>query len=601
MDRVKTYNIMLAFASFVSSIEELKYRSSDGTKIFEKCVQSNEPAICEMQDRLQDTGGLDRIILVESDLVNEPVHPNKPNADTWRSLLEFHGKEAMTSVEFLKAQIHKKYPQWQGDFVSSHYSEKDSVQKSMKRIAEITEHIEKTVEEARSKVAPGETLDVVLHADMTGGLRHAVMMMLAVMQMSKYMGVKIGHVFYSEYPPRDVLPKPPGNVRCVDDIHRMFDLVAGANEFQKYGSVQALEEYFGDMKQYSTAFQNLFASMRRFSEAIRICRTSVIETEMRDLAKKIAAFREEKETSIKEEMFEKIIDVIDREYATVLRNAEESGPERRLDIILWCLKKKFLQQAMTLCSEWIPEILIEKKIYYTDDSAVIEKCRKAKTDWQSWQQYAVHSYGNNLLVENKPACLTEKTCRAGIIAFLQAEGKRELLAALPQQLQASVCAFWDAYKANYAAREHRNLRLESIQTKNAALNRMIALWKKSQERKLLYRNIPKRLELFSATDLMHIFAFDLEQFNMKQEKPAEEKPLGKWEKREREYRAMLAGNMKCAMHSKMTVDESVEFLRGFFEIRDERNQTNHAAMAGGRENAALEELIESYVERLRNA
>ena len=57
MDRVKPYNIMLAFASFVSSIEELKYRSSDGTKIFEKCVQSNEPAICEMQDRLHDTGG----------------------------------------------------------------------------------------------------------------------------------------------------------------------------------------------------------------------------------------------------------------------------------------------------------------------------------------------------------------------------------------------------------------------------------------------------------------------------------------------------------------------------------------------------------------
>lgn len=295
MDRVKPYNIMLAFASFVSSIEELKYRSSDGTKIFEKCVQSNEPAICEMQDRLHDTGGLDRIILVESDLVNKPVHPNKLNADTWRSLLEFHGKEAMTSVEFLKAQIHKKYPQWQGDFVSSHYSEKDSVQKSMKRVAEITEHIEKTVEEARSKVAPGETLDVVLHADMTGGLRHAVMMMLAVMQMSK------------------------------------------------------------------------------------------------------------------------------------------------------------------------------------------------------------------------------------------------------------------------------------------------------------------RLELFSAAELMHIFAFDLEQFNMKQEKPAEEKPLGKWAKREREYRAMLAGNMECAMHSKMTVDESVEFLHGFLKIRDERNQTNHAAMAGGRENAALEELIESYVERLRNA
>ena len=124
-------------------------------------MQSNEPAICEMQDRLHDTGGLDRIILVESDLVNKPVHPNKLNADTWRSLLEFHGKEAMTSVEFLKAS------------------------------------------------------------------------------------------------------------------------------------------------------------------------------------------REEKETSIKEEMFEKIIDVIDREYAGVLRSAEESGPERRLDIILWCLKKKFLQQAMT--------------------------------------------------------------------------------------------------------------------------------------------------------------------------------------------------------------------------------------------------------------
>ena len=66
---------------------------------------------------------------------------------------------------------------------------------------------------------------------MTGGFRHSSMMMLSIMQLLKYRGIKIGEVLYSDPNKNNPI------VYQATEIQRMFTLITGADEFVKFGSV----------------------------------------------------------------------------------------------------------------------------------------------------------------------------------------------------------------------------------------------------------------------------------------------------------------------------------------------------------------------------
>ena len=76
----------------------------------------------------------------------------------------------------------------------------------------------------------------------------------------------------------------------------------------------------------------------------------------------------------------------------------------------------------------------------------------------------------------------------------------------------------------------------------------------------------------------------------------------RWERREKQYRAMLAGKHGAeVMHTAKPVDEAVEFLHGYFRIRNERNYSNHAVKDAAQGNESLESFIAAYIEKLRKA
>ena len=276
-----TYNIMLSFVSLLTRFEETEYRSADDAGTVFWGVQTNEAAIYQMQHTLRrDADGLDKIILMKSVGAGADVSlRDEKQMNAWNAHITGYGCSAMSSIDFLKAQVTAKHPELADKFVKSDFNEDAGIEEEMRYIAALGKLIQHE-QEAAEKAGLHE---VVLHADMTGGLRHASMMMLAIMQLSKYMGIRIGHVIYAE----KKWSEPKGSIQFVDDIHRMFDLIAGADEFQKYGSVQALDEYFGDVAAYSEPFRRLLGAMRSFSDAIRICRTAIIEEELESLGEHI--------------------------------------------------------------------------------------------------------------------------------------------------------------------------------------------------------------------------------------------------------------------------------------------------------------------------
>lgn len=617
----KNVHVMVAFVSqLTQKPSNIEYRSVDGKETF-SCMQTNEAAICQLQTLLQEEGGLAKIILIETDRAREKV---TPDSDDWRAWMEAYGSEAMSAVEFLKAQSVRKYPNLAQVFEDSEYS-KMGIEDSMRSIAAIAARVRGFADEVRRKSPEAE---IVLHADMTGGFRYAAMMLLVVMQLSKYMGVRMGHVVYSDLWER--------RIHMTDGIHRMFDLVAGADEFQKYGSVQALEAYFERSPQHGEEFSTLFAAMRRFSDAIRICRTRVIEAEMADLAEKIRAFRQAKPASIEEEMFSHILGVIEKEYGSVIRNTSGARSDRRLDIIGWCVQKKFLQQAMTLCTEWIPEILVEKRICYTEDQAVMRQCRErgdSGAGMRSWQQEFINSYGQNTASATaeggerpspfvpegdfRKASFKEMT---NLLRALLLGGDRTRIQDLPPEMRTGVQNFFAAYDELYPAWRNRDLQTAYFRTRNAILDRAIKVLKPSRLKPFPYPNIPLRLAHRSDEEIFTALGIDgrkceaacAERSPSSEKKRAEKKqesPEEKWQRREACYRGMLSGQRKLAMYTKKTTEEAIAFLRGFFFIRQGRNDTNHAAenaqtariAQDGLENERLEAEIAAYIEKLRHA
>ena len=95
------------------------------------------------------------------------------------------------------------------------YDERSQTEESIRQVLTMADTI-RTFMESQSWLPE----EVALHADFTGGFRHASMMMLSVMQLLKYRGIRTMSVLYSN--------RNEQQVENVTDIYRMFNLISGA-------------------------------------------------------------------------------------------------------------------------------------------------------------------------------------------------------------------------------------------------------------------------------------------------------------------------------------------------------------------------------------
>ncbi len=309
-----TKNIMLAFVSLVDALRvknPVPYKNIQGAPY--DSIQTNESAVVYVERMLKENS-LSKIFLITSDKVKN----NFVDGET-----EFG---AVTHLEFLKRRIVKEFPHLADKFVELNYSDDAELEINISQIAEIADAVTNY-----AKKFPAEKIKI--HADMTGGFRHTSMLMLSVIQLLKYRGIEIGEILYSDPDKKKVYP--------ANEIQKVFTLITGADEFVKFGSVEALQEYFEGNPNFATA--KLLDAMKKFSETIKICRTADIESDLKNLGAQIKIFRDTKNKDVQSELFAKIIETVEAEYGILIK-----GNATRPDIIRWCMKKGFWQQAMTL-------------------------------------------------------------------------------------------------------------------------------------------------------------------------------------------------------------------------------------------------------------
>ena len=242
------------------------------------------------------------------------------------------------------------------------YDEKADVLKTMEMTADIAHRIHEYIRGERKN---GE--DVIVHVDMTGGLRHANMMLLNVMRLLQYEKIDIGYILYSNY-------DRSAERNHVDDVGGIFhtlDLIAGAEEFARFGSIKAIKDYFRQQGKddCSPELRALLNAMDTFAEEIKLCHARQFADAARKLKEALDAFhskhlhwREQDGQTTPQRLNDKLMLQLEDRLFDDYRSLFEAGDDP-IGAIVWCLQHDHLQQAINLYIEKIPDHLIETHHY----------------------------------------------------------------------------------------------------------------------------------------------------------------------------------------------------------------------------------------------
>lgn len=245
-------------------------------------------------------------------------------------------------------------------------------------------------------VAMYQDYEVVLHADMTGGLRHATMMLINIMRLLQYEQITIGKVLYSNYVKGTANRPAYGYVEEATEIYHMLDLIAGAEEFARFGSIQAIKDYFEQRKQdCSPELQDLLDAMNFFAEEIKLCHRATFVDAIDRLRSALQTFEEanavwhpaDEQASPKrlnDKLMLQLENRINADYAPLWDIRKDP-----LSAIRWCLEHDYLQQAITLYTEALPDYLFDTKhlLAFSDDLR-----KKVETARKNHAQYGLNFF-----------------------------------------------------------------------------------------------------------------------------------------------------------------------------------------------------------------
>ena len=127
--------------------------------------------------------------------------------------------------------------------------------------------------------------------------------------------------------------------------------------------------------------------MHRYSDVMQICQVDAIKSVLEDLKHALDEFSQHNiaADSLKEKAFSLMLDTIKKAYEDILKYAEDEEAALYYEMIRWCLKNGFTQQAMTLYVEWMPVYLEEMRVFYPAWREVMEEKMADRQD-PSWQK-----------------------------------------------------------------------------------------------------------------------------------------------------------------------------------------------------------------------
>ena len=198
-----------------------------------------------------------------------------------------------------------------------------------------------------------------LYIDMQGGNRNDIPLFNTILELMGDRNVNVAErVATINYDFR----KQRQEIQTVDDLYDSYDLVTAYQIFKRYGWGNQLSEYFKGSEADSIA-----EAVQSIAEAIKLCDVEGFDDGLEALQKSIVAWKSDGNSSEKSEM-DFLIDLIREDYGELLDDIKYKRKcLKYVHQIRWCLKKSFIQQALTIFESKMPKEFVWNAIcYYCD-------------------------------------------------------------------------------------------------------------------------------------------------------------------------------------------------------------------------------------------
>ena len=361
------HNIFLSFLSKVSNTSIKTIVNTDMEAAIRSSIATNESSLKYIlyhtwKDEKTREISFDKVYLLCTDGVMERQGDSPSSYDIFiNQMRQFYKVMGRDEQVFLDALDHVPC----GTDLDDISRIKSSIIEMSKKILEFKDTFTNDKDEVR------------LYMDITGGPRNAAMILLVISRLLAYHGIIVDDVYYSGY---KEIENGPGEITVhkVLDIYELFDIIAGFEEFKLFGSAIKLNTYFkppenigtGNIESTAIATKKLLKAMDSFSEAINISSRGAFEKSIARLDDSLAlvhstANNTDNNKTFDQELIELLHKPIEQSYTTLLQHHRNHASDE-LAYIDWCLDHDYLQQALTLFCEYVPEYAVDKGIIECD-------------------------------------------------------------------------------------------------------------------------------------------------------------------------------------------------------------------------------------------
>lgn len=331
------------------------------TAFFEGIMTNEAPAkfIIEQFNRLSENDRLDRIVMICSDAVKKQVVLSENNLQLkntdmvcGKSISEY------SHIELYKALINSY-----AEKTDNRYAQ-EPIEYIEIPIPDFTNdfQVSNSVINAANEITALEE-NVNLHIDFNGGQRYVAFMILSIANLMKIRGVTVDRIMTMNFDNKidGIVP-----IQNMLPIFESFDLISGINEYINYGRIKGLSKYFSSA---GDEVKSILKEMKIFSNNLQLCRTDYVMQHKSELYERLKNYLEDNaedlHTDTYNSLFRFVVKDILAGYNGLLNG---TLPE----IISWCVERDFIQQALTFCSEEMPNYFWEKKIFAPSEKELQE-------------------------------------------------------------------------------------------------------------------------------------------------------------------------------------------------------------------------------------
>lgn len=249
--------------------------------------------------------------------------------------------------------------------------------------------------------------EICLYIDMQGGIRTSGYVRNAVLSIlgnEKDSRVKIKEIIATEYGTHNQVN------RIVNETKRykIMDLAAAMNSFVRYGKVDLLKTYCeergitvvrdGAAEGDGAALGRLLGLMEKVDDSISLCNINGLQEAIAGMKtlfdEEDALFNAYGEEQTDDQvfvksMFEILKEGIRRDYGALLTTTED---KYTLELIHWCTRKGFLQQALTLVEDQMPKVFLKKEQDVTDNKYILKYRETNGNELKEFGELIGHSY-----------------------------------------------------------------------------------------------------------------------------------------------------------------------------------------------------------------